>query len=149
MTATARGSLHHVELWVADLAGATESIGWLLGELGYQPFQDWDAGRSWRLGGTYIVVEQSPAMTAGRHDRLRPGLNHLAFHAGTPGDVDRLVAAAPAHGWTLLFADRHPQAGGPGTYAGYLANRDGFEVELVAGVDGGNLLDAPAAGPLG
>jgi hypothetical protein len=67
----------------------------------------------------------------------------------SPGDVDRLVADAPAYGWTLLFADRHPQAGGPGTYAGYLANADGFEVELVAGVDGGNLLDAPAEGPLG
>ena len=52
-------------------------------------------------------------------------------------------------GWTLLFPDRHPQAGGPGTYAGCLANADGFEVELVAGVDGGNLLDMPCAAPVG
>ena len=34
--------------------------------------------------------------------------------------------------WTLLFPDRHPHAGGPDSYAGYLANADGFEVELVA-----------------
>ncbi len=27
---------------------------------------------------------------------------------------------------------RHPHTGGPGSYAGYLANADGFEVELVA-----------------
>jgi catechol 2,3-dioxygenase-like lactoylglutathione lyase family enzyme len=140
VAAAAHGSLHHVELWVPDLARAAESFGWLLGELGYQPFQDWPAGRSWRLGEAYIVVEESVAMTAPDHDRLRPGLNHLAFHAGTPGDVDRLVAAAPAHGWTLLFADRHPRAGGPDGYAGYLANTDGFEVELVADADGGNLL---------
>ena len=38
----------------------------------------------------------------------------------------------PAHGWTLLFPDRHPYAGGPGHYAAYLASTDNFEVELVA-----------------
>ena len=27
------------------------------------------------LGATYLVVEQSPALTASEHDRLRPGLN--------------------------------------------------------------------------
>ena len=76
------GSLHHVELWVPDLGRAVREWGWLLGQLGYESFQDWPDGRSWRFGGTYLVVEQSPAMTAGGHDRLRPGLNHLAFHAG-------------------------------------------------------------------
>ena len=125
------GRLHHVELWVPDLARAIRSWGWLLGELGYQQFQDWPAGRSWRLGETYLVMEQSPALTAAEHDRRRPGLNHLAFHAGS--QVDALVAAAPAYGWTLLFPDRHPHAGGPEHYAAYLADDDGFEVELVSG----------------
>jgi hypothetical protein len=74
--------LHHVELWVPDLPRATRSWGWLLGRLGWRPYRSWENGRSWRLGGTYLVVEQSPAMSAGTHDRLRPGLNHLAFHAG-------------------------------------------------------------------
>lgn len=128
-----RGPLHHVELWVPDLGRAISSIGWLLEALGYQTFQDWDDGRSWRFGETYIVVEQSPALTSGTHDRQRPGLNHLAFHSGPRGDTDRLVADAVAHGWTLLFPDDHPHAGGPDHYAGYLANADGFEVELVAG----------------
>jgi catechol 2,3-dioxygenase-like lactoylglutathione lyase family enzyme len=100
--------------------------------LGYEQFQDWEGGRSWNLGGTYLVVEQSPAMTAPGHDRLRPGLNHLAFHAGPREQVDKLAAAAPEHGWTLLFPDRHPHAGGPGHYAAYLASTDGYEVELVA-----------------
>jgi catechol 2,3-dioxygenase-like lactoylglutathione lyase family enzyme len=126
------GSLHHVELWVPDLARAIAQWGWLLGRLGYAPFQDWPDGRSWRLGGTYLVIEQSPALTASRHDRLRPGLNHLAFHAGPRRQVDVLAAEGPAHGWTLLFPDTHPHAGGPGHYAAYLANTDGFEVELVA-----------------
>ncbi|MGH3151358.1 MAG: VOC family protein [Streptosporangiaceae bacterium] len=133
MTSPALGSLHHVELWVPNLARAAEQWGWLLGELGYQPFQDWPDGRSWRLGGTYLVIEQSPALTASDHDRLRPGLNHLAFYAGPRHAVDALAAAGPARGWSLLFPDAHPHAGGPDHYAAYLANTDGFEVELVAG----------------
>jgi catechol 2,3-dioxygenase-like lactoylglutathione lyase family enzyme len=104
----------------------------LLDELGWTPYQHWDAGRSWRLAGTYLVIEQSPALSGPTHDRLAPGLNHLAFHAGPPAEVDRLTAAAPEHGWTLLFPDRHPYAGGPDTYAAYLDDTHGYEVELVA-----------------
>ncbi len=126
------GALHHVELWVPDLARAVASWGWLLQELGYSEFQSWDHGRSWQLGATYVVVEQSPAVVGDAHERCRPGLNHLAFHAGDASDVDRLVAAAPQHGWSLMFADRHPHAGGADTYAAYLENADGFETELVA-----------------
>jgi catechol 2,3-dioxygenase-like lactoylglutathione lyase family enzyme len=126
------GTLHHVEIWVPDLARAVDQWGWLLESLGYSLFQEFHQGRSWRLGETYLVVEQSPAMSAADHDRLRPGLNHLAFHVQTTAEVDKLVAGAPEHGWTLMFADRHPHAGGPEHYAAYLENADGFEVELVA-----------------
>lgn len=128
-----RGTLHHIELWVPELGRAVAEWGWLLGELGYEQFQDWAAGRSWRLGNTYLVVEQSSAMTGTSHERQRPGLNHLAFHAGDPAAVDVLMRSAAEHGWTALFADRYPHAGGPDQYAGYLANSDAFEVELVAG----------------
>ncbi|MFC7545844.1 VOC family protein [Plantactinospora sp. GCM10030261] len=124
--------MHHVEIWVPDLDLARQDWGWLLGELGWQPFQDWPAGASWRLGPVYLVLERSSALTGPAHDRCAPGLNHLAFHAGSRADVDRLVAAAPGHGWSLLFPDRHPYAGGPRHYAGYLADRQGYEVELIA-----------------
>ncbi|WP_238012759.1 VOC family protein [Dactylosporangium sp. AC04546] len=124
--------LHHVELWVPDLERAVASWGWLLTELGYEPFQDWPAGRSWRHGPTYVVLERSPALSADAHDRMRPGLNHLAFWVADRPRLDALVAEAPAHGWRLLFADKHPFAGGPEHCAGYLEDRDGFEVELVA-----------------
>jgi len=131
MEAARTGTLHHVEIWVPDLARAAVQWGWLLESLGYSVFQDWPAGRSWRLGETYLVVEQSPALSASQHDRLRPGLNHLAFHVQTSTAVDKLVTEAAEHGWTLMFADRHPYAGGSEHYAAYLENTDGFEVELV------------------
>ncbi len=127
------GFVHHVELWVPDLSASSPRWAWLLGQLGYEPFQSWENGLSYRLGPTYLVLEQSPALVAGRHDRRRAGLNHLAFHAGSRAELDRLVGLAGAHGWRLLFSDVHPFAGGPAHYAAYLEDDDGFEVELVAG----------------
>jgi catechol 2,3-dioxygenase-like lactoylglutathione lyase family enzyme len=128
--------LHHIELWVPDLARAERTWGWLLTRLGAQPFQSWEHGRSWRwgeeAGSVYVVVEQSPAVVGNRHERRSPGLNHLAFRAGSPDDLDALVVEAPAHGWELMFADRHPFAGGPAHRAAYLEDGDGYEVELVA-----------------
>ncbi|MET9518745.1 VOC family protein [Streptomyces sp. NPDC002994] len=126
------GVLHHIEVWVPDLNRSIESLGWLLESLGYTLFQSWDSGRSWRLGTTYLVFEQSPDLTVDRHDRCRPGLNHLAFHVEDRTTVRALTAEARQHGWRLMFSDRHPHAGGEQHYAAYLENSDGFEVELVA-----------------
>jgi catechol 2,3-dioxygenase-like lactoylglutathione lyase family enzyme len=137
MTQVPTGTIHHIELWVPDLTRAEASWGWLLGALGYELFQHWPQGRSWRCGGTYIVIEQSQARSAFRHDRCRPGLNHLAFHVATSDGVEDLVVRAPDHGWRLMFADRHPYAGGDQHYAAYLEDWDGYEVELVAPVPAG------------
>ncbi|MPZ82249.1 MAG: GNAT family N-acetyltransferase [Actinophytocola sp.] len=125
------GGVHHVELWVSDLASAEKSLGWLLTELGWREYQRWPRGVSWRYGASYVVVEDSPDRRGDRHERTRPGLNHLALHVPTGEDLDRIVAAAPEHGWRLMFADKHPHAGGPKHLAGYLENDDGFELELV------------------
>jgi catechol 2,3-dioxygenase-like lactoylglutathione lyase family enzyme len=132
MTRPVGGTLHHVEIWVPDLDRAVVSFGWLLDALGYTLFQSWDNGRSWQLRDTYLVFEQSPALTTDRHDRCRPGLNHLAFHVTDRDTVESLTSRASEHGWRLMFPDRHPHAGGEQHYAAYLENIDGFEVELVA-----------------
>lgn len=127
-----KSGLHHVEIWVPTVAQARRSWGWLLEELGWTEYQTWDQGVSWRLGSTYLVFEDSPARSARTHERLRPGLNHIALHAGSPERVEELVKEGAEHGWRLMFADRHPYAGGPDHYAAYLENDDGYEVELVA-----------------
>jgi len=125
-----RGPLHHVELRVPDLDVARQTWGWLLLELGYTEYQSWPAGVSYIFGDTYIVFE----LASGAHDRRLPGLSHLALHAGAPEEVESLTTAAQSHGWTLLYADRHPFAGGPDYYAAFLENADRFKVELVASV---------------
>ncbi|MEU2943864.1 VOC family protein [Nocardiopsis alba] len=125
------GALHHVELWVRELDTAEHSLGWLLLALGYEEYERWGRGVSYRLGATYIVLEASPAVR-GEHDRKRAGLNHLAFHVNTADEVESLVRKAAGQGWTLMFADRHPHAAGPDRHVAYLEDPDGFEVELVA-----------------
>lgn len=132
-------ALHHLELWTSDLADLSSALDWLLGELGWEARHDpdWPQGRTWHHGdGTYLVAEQSPAVTGARHERLRPGMNHLALPLppgpDPRGRLDALRAAAPAHGWTELFGERYPHAGGPEHTALSLEHAQGFELEVVA-----------------
>jgi catechol 2,3-dioxygenase-like lactoylglutathione lyase family enzyme len=126
------GGLHHIELWVPDLAATKRAWGWLLSELGWTIGDGGATSFEMSHGDLYIFVEQSPAQLGHTHDRLAPGVNHLAFHAGSRTRLDALVSDAPAYGWRLLFPERHPYAGGPEHYAAYLEDADGYEVELVA-----------------
>jgi DivIVA domain-containing protein len=126
--------LHHLEIWVRDLDVAMRSFGWLFERLGWTLFQVWDQGRSWQAPGEgpYVVMERSPDLAWQAYDRKAPGLNHLALAVPKRWMVDRIVSEAPTYGWRLMFADRHPHAGGAQNYAAYLENDEGFEVEVVA-----------------
>ncbi|MFF7634951.1 glyoxalase [Kitasatospora sp. NPDC008050] len=113
-----RGCLiHHVELWVDDLVLAAEQWAPVLLALGCTPFQSWAAGRSWRFGESYLVIEQSPALRPGGHDRLRAGLNHLAVYGSRAA-----VGAALAAGWTLRVDTGETV---------HLVDGQGFELEVV------------------
>ncbi len=128
-------TIHHLQIWVPDLPRADRSWGWLLGELGFDPGRRWEHGSVWRSGGpdgTAIVIEASPDMVPGMlHSRLRPGMNHVAFHVNSETEIARLVGEAPNYGWTQLGGDpRHPL---PAQLSvAYLEDTDGFEVELIA-----------------
>ncbi len=133
-SSTPSTGLHHIEIWVRDLDAATRSFGWLFERLGWTLFQAWENGRSWQApgGGPYVVIECSPDLSWVAYDRKAPGLNHLALAVPEQWMVDRIVSEAPSYGWHLMFADRHPHAGGPHHYAAYMENEDGYEVEVVA-----------------
>lgn len=135
-------SIHHLQLWVPDLARAERSWGWLLEQLGYAPFRRWDHGCVWRDGdgtlgsGTGIVIEQSPDMVPGMlHSRLRPGMNHVAFSVASTDAIAALLEGAAEHGWTQLGGEpRHPLSAE--LAVAYLEDADGFEVELIAPTGG-------------
>lgn len=127
--------VHHVEIYVRDLERSTAFWRPLLDRLGWTAYQSWPAGRSWRLHATYLVLVQvtDDHRRGPAYDRRRVGLNHLALHAGTPEQVETLVRQL---GVPLLYADRHPYAGGPDHYAAYVEDPDGIKVELVATAPG-------------
>lgn len=127
------GGLHHVEIYVSNLQHSTDFWGWFLSELGYEPFQEWEEGRSWSLDNTYLVfVQTKEKHLAIPYNRSRVGLNHLAFHANSRYQVDDLTKKIRARGMTVLYEDRHPYAGGEDHYAVYFEDPDRIKVELIA-----------------
>ncbi len=125
--------IHHIELYVSNLKKSTEFWGWLLEELGYELFQEWESGRSWKYGETYLVFVQTeePYLDVPYH-RKRTGLNHLAFHADSRKHVDELTEKLRGRDVTILYEDRHPFAGGEDYYAVFMEDPDRMKVEIVA-----------------
>lgn len=125
--------LHHVELYVSDLTKSLNAWDWLLTELGYTVYQQWDEGRSYRFGPTYLVfVQTESGHLEPPYHRKRTGLNHLAFHAASLEQLERLRSELTQHGFTELYPDRFPHAGGPNYTALYFEDPDRMKVELVA-----------------
>jgi catechol 2,3-dioxygenase-like lactoylglutathione lyase family enzyme len=126
-----RGALHHLELYVSELERSVDFWGWLLGWLGYGPYQEWDEGVSFRSGETYLAFVEAPDGGAGL-DRRAVGLNHLAFRAPSASDVDALTELLRERDVRILYEDRHPHAGGPDHYAVFFEDPDGLKVEVVS-----------------
>lgn len=124
--------LHHLEIWVDDITISTASLGWLLTRLGYRVQSQWADGISYQYENHYIVLESGPDVRHEPHERRAPGMNHIAFALSSTQQVEEVAAEASKHGFTLMFKERHPYAGGPDHYAAYLEDIAGFEVELVA-----------------
>ncbi|MCD4535740.1 VOC family protein [Nocardioides sp. cx-169] len=122
-------AIHHLDLWVSDPERAADEWGWLLGELAWEIDIE---GSSWvHPDGTYLFLECSPDQVDEPHDRLRPGVNHIALHIESRERLDRVRSESSAHGWHELFADRYPHAGGEQHVALYIESSEGFEVEIV------------------
>ena len=110
--------LHHVEVWVADLAAARAEWGWLLTELGFERTGEWAQGETWRThDGPYLTLTTSPNLSGPDHDRRAPGVNHLAFIGGSRAQVNAVMASASAHGWRSLYqASQSGSLRSPGVY---------------------------------
>ncbi|WP_458186174.1 VOC family protein [Haladaptatus sp. NG-WS-4] len=133
MDSTQSGLLHHVELYASDIETSASFWGWLLGKLGYSVYQDWDGGRSWKRGPTYLVLVQADEEYLDvPYHRCRPGLNHLAFHAESREHVDELTEKLRQRDVPILYEDDHPHAGGDDHYAVYFEDPERTKVELVA-----------------
>ena len=128
-----KGLIHHIEIYVSDLSKTVEFWDWFLEELGYTLFQEWEGGKSWKLGETYIVFVQAEERFLDEpYHRCRVGLNHLAFHAESRQHVDDMTQRLKEKGTKILYEEKHPFAGGQEYYAVYFEDPDRIKVELVA-----------------
>ena len=120
------GTLHHIELYVSNLEASQTFWGWFLGELGYQPYQDWPQGFSYRLESTYLVfvATEKPHQSPPYH-RKRTGLNHIAFRID-PASLEGWRMRLKERGIPLLYPDQElPDAL-------FFEDPDRIKVELAA-----------------
>lgn len=128
-----KGLIHHIEIYVKDLNKTIEFWDWLLKELGYKVYQNWDLGISYILEDSYIVFVQVESRFKDiDYHRCGVGLNHLAFYGGSKTFIDDLTNRLVSKDVKILYKDRHPYAGGKGYYAVYFEDPDRIKVEIVA-----------------
>ena len=126
--------LHHVELYVSDLARAVEFWTPFMALLGYEADR-WPGGMNYVPAGSgpYVSLLEAPGdhLSAGYH-RKRVGLNHLAFQAASREQVDEVRDWAKSAGYTVLYDDRYPYATAPDYYAVFCEDPDRIKIEVVA-----------------
>ena len=143
-----RGPLSHIDLTIRDpersipfYAAFFEAIGWHRFPSEEPDFRGPNPKRAaWftRYGsGSFFGIELRPARAESRDkpvDRYAPGLHHMAFHAESPQDVDRIHEALLAHGASVLDAptDYGGKSGyGSDYYAAFYADPDGLKLEVA------------------
>lgn len=98
-----RGKLHHLEFYVNDLKSSLEFWDWFLGSMDYKVIAEFDDGRSYSLGETYLVfVQVQKDYLEVQNNRQAAGLNHLAFHMDTEDDLKDYHSQVQEHGAKVL-----------------------------------------------
>jgi len=125
----ARGRVHHLDLTVADLAGATAFYEAVLPLMGFRRMADCPEGPIWL--GDAVEIGLQAARNARPHDRYAPGLHHLAFEAPSRGDVDRVYEQLRALHVQVLDAPAEYPDYGTGYYAVFFSDPDGIKLEYA------------------
>ena len=131
-----RGAVHNIDLTARDLARSAAFYEEALGFLGYRHSRGDATGVDWDLrdaGRLVCSVGLKPARTDRVHDRYSAGLHHLAWHAASREDVDRLHGLLVGIGADVLDAPaEYPDYGyGAGYYALFFADPDELKLEFV------------------
>lgn len=129
----ARGFLNHVDLTVSDLERSVAFYDSLLTHLGFVRSTEY-AGEvpNWTRadGGATFSIGLHAARRRMPHDRYAPGLHHLAFHAGSRGEVDAVHELVRSTGAAVLDPPAEYDYT-PGYYAVFFADPDGLKLEVV------------------
>jgi catechol 2,3-dioxygenase-like lactoylglutathione lyase family enzyme len=129
--------ISHVEVNVSGLAKSIEFWGWLLPQFGFEPYQVWEEGRSYKYADSYLVfVQAEPQFRDDPFHRKRPGLNHIALRADSRQQVRELPRLLRDRGIRLLYEDRSADTiGAPSEWTVFFEDPDRMKVEVVAPED--------------
>lgn len=123
--------MHHIEIYVSDLNKSKEFYSWLLSTLGFELFQEWDDGFSYKKDGFYIVFVQTREKYLNNgYNRCNIGLNHLAFHCKNRNEFEQVRNLLIRKSVVFLYDDKYPYAGGTGHYAVYFEDPDRIKIEI-------------------
>lgn len=124
--------MHHIEIYVSNLNKTREFYSWLLSKLGYELFQDWKQGFSYKKDSFYIVFSQvCDKYNSNSYNRCNVGLNHLAFSCSEKDKIDEIRKQLILKGVKLLYDEKYPYAGGDKHYAVYFEDPDRIKLEIV------------------
>jgi catechol 2,3-dioxygenase-like lactoylglutathione lyase family enzyme len=130
---TSPQGLHHIEMNVQNLRKTKEFYEWLLPELGYSLFQEWENGFSYKMESSYLVFVQTDELYNDiPFHRKRSGLNHLAFWAKSRAQIEHLRVQLKKKNISFLYEDKFPFAGGKNHYALFFEDPDRLKIEIVA-----------------
>jgi len=128
--------LHHVEIYVSNLAVSRSFWSELLGQIGYQESSAWDEGFTLKSqSAPYLTfIQVADKHRSQNYHRCEVGLNHLAFAVDSHQTVDKLRQFCLDKLITVLYDERYPYAnGGSDYYALFIEDPDRIKVEFVAG----------------
>ncbi|EMQ2878380.1 VOC family protein [Vibrio navarrensis] len=126
--------LHHVEVYVSNLAVSRDFWTSLLSKIGYKETGYWGEGFTLSNGiDAYLTFIQVADKHASReYHRCGVGLNHLAFKVNSKAAADKLRKYCMDTEISCLYDDRYPFAnGGEDYYALFLEDPDRIKVEFV------------------
>ena len=132
-----RGLIHHVDLTVKDPWASCAFYDAVLGFMGYRRVHEDERGFDWELtspSGIFTSIGVMKAKGPGRervHDRYSPGLHHVAWHAESRADVERLHELLLSIGASVLDPPADYPAYGDGYYAVFFSDPDGLKLEFV------------------
>lgn len=124
--------IHHIEIYVSNLKASRKFYSFLLEALGYELYQEWEEGFSYKRQETYLVFVQVDAVYQDKgYHRKQVGLNHLAFAVENREQVDALKESLLELGVRELYPERYPFAGGPDYYAFFCEDPDRIKIEIT------------------
>lgn len=128
------GTINHIEIYVSNLTNSKKFWNWLLVKhLGYKVYQSWSNGISYSINSNYYIVfvQTSEDKLTPSYNRTHVGLNHLAFSISDIQTLKQIRSELQLKGYTELYADKYPHAGGNDNYTLYFEDPDRIKVELV------------------